>query len=199
MVSFPQLRVRCDTSFQGSPQNGARNFLLSLHYIWLLFNSRLFLVISPSQLANSHFYLVESSSQLTFKTWVVPLLPHDVRGRNISVSCGSTPALKVWELRFLVVILFIVFIQLWLVDLHRVILSDSLKGFWSFRRLSICYFFLFPFLSLTFQKVASCSCYNMDSPQATHWLYRSCMCANAERMSVQWVYESIKYTSSVTR
>ena len=53
LLSSSQLRVYCDTPIQSSPKNGTRNFRLSLHRLWLGFNSRLYLFLSPCQLTFS--------------------------------------------------------------------------------------------------------------------------------------------------
>ena len=73
----------CDEiSFRSSPQIGAHNFHLSLHHLWLVFNS--------------HLYLVLSVSQLTFKHKSSPYFCLVLREEQ-SVSRGSTPAQKIWN------------------------------------------------------------------------------------------------------
>ena len=53
LVWSSQLCVWWETPFKSSPQNGARNLYFSLHRLWQVFNFRLYLVMSLSQLTLS--------------------------------------------------------------------------------------------------------------------------------------------------
>ena len=70
---------------RSSPQDRGRTFRLSLHRLWLVFNSRLYLVASPWQLT----FEPESSSYLRLVseegTYPFPMVPHLHRRFSTSV------------------------------------------------------------------------------------------------------------------
>ena len=90
LVLWSPLRVWWKTPFWSSTQNGGRNFRLSLHRLWVVFNSRLYVITSPSQLTFKHESLSLTSTS-------------GVGGKNGSVSGSSTPAQKMWYSRFFLV------------------------------------------------------------------------------------------------
>ena len=99
----------------------------------------------------------QSFQPTNFQTQVVPLLPPDAGGRNISVSCGFTPVQKIWNLHFFLSFLIIVVIHPWLAYLQRVLWPDSSEVSRPFCRL--CFFF-----SLSPWKLTSCSVHHLDLP-----------------------------------
>ena len=140
LVSLSHLHVWCETTFPSSPQNRAHNFRLSLHHLWLVFNS--------------HLYLFASPGQLTFKPKLSPYFCLVLRGGHIHFlwfhTC--TEDLGLPAPRFFKSFLITIVIHPWLADLQWVLWPDSLKSLWAVHRLSICYFFLFFLLSLSFPR-----------------------------------------------
>ena len=89
LISLSQLRVWFETPFRSSPQNGGRNFPPTLHRLWLVFNSYLYLVASPSQ--------------LTFKLEPSPYSHLVLEGGSYPFSV-VTHSQKIWDNRFFLVI-----------------------------------------------------------------------------------------------